>query len=524
MRISAGIALAVTVGTVAIATPIVVSVQLARRESLEAEQLRVQAYTRDLLRRSDTAAQESYDAASTLTQAGLPACSPAEIALMRKLQIDSRYLQLVGRVADNELICTSLGTTKPIPVGPVDFVGNRGGAARIHVRLSIGGGEVPSIVLSKEGFATVVQPLVPMDITTEGPDISIGVFRPESATLIGAKGTIRPEWLRALGGKAEATFLDGGYVVSVMESEHFDYAAVTAAPPTYLERQVREFATIFVPIGLAGGFALGWAVLYLARVSQSMPRVLRSAVRRREMFVEYQPIVELATGRWVGAEALVRWRRKGKVILPEVFISVAEESGVIRAITEYVAMTVGEDARDVLREDPDFLFTLNLSAMDLQAEETVEVLQRILTISGAQARNIVIEATERGFLQGDAPRATVRRLRALGFRVAIDDFGTGYSSLACLETLTLDYLKIDKLFVETIGTDGATSQVVQHIIEMARSLHLEMIGEGVETEAQAEFLRRHGVPYAQGWLFAQSMPVAALREGMKPMVGAGQPG
>jgi sensor c-di-GMP phosphodiesterase-like protein len=526
MRISAGIALAIAVGAVAVATPIVVSVRLARHESLEAEQRRVQGYTRDLVRRSDTAAQESFDADTALMQARLPECSAAEIALMRKLQISSRYLQMVARVSGDALVCTSLGTTEPIPVGPVDYVGGRGGQVRTNVRLAIGGGKLPSIVLSKFGFATVIQPLVPMDIATEGPDISIGVFRPEGGNLIGSKGAIRPEWLRALGGRNEATFLDHGFVVSIIRSQNFDYAAVSAAPPMYLERQVREFASIFVPIGLAGGFALAWAVLYLARASQSMPRVLRNAVRRGELFVEYQPIVELESGRWVGAEALVRWRRSnGDVILPDMFIPIAEQKGVIQAITETVAMTVAEDARELLRRDPDFLFTLNLSAVDLESEQTAGVLQRILEISGARAGNIMIEATERGFLHGDAPRAMVKRLRELGFRVAIDDFGTGYSSLSCLETLALDYLKIDKLFVETVGTDGATSQVVKHIIEMARSLRLEMIGEGVETEAQAEFLRQQSVRYAQGWFFARSMPVEALIAGVqqRQAVGVGGP-
>jgi len=245
-----------------------------------------------------------------------------------------------------------------------------------------------------------------------------------------------------------------------------------------------------------------------------MSAVLRAAAHRREFFVEYQPIVELKSKRWVGAEALVRWNRSGEVIQPNEFIPTAEASGVITLITEQVAEIVAADLPRMLKLDPNFEIALNLSVVDLQSERTIEVLEKLVRESGARPANFEIEATERNLLQGAKANELLVRIRAMGISVAIDDFGTGYSSLAYLETLGIDTLKIDKAFVETIGTSGPTSQVVLHIIEMAHSLHLNLVAEGVETEAQAEFLEAQGVLYAQGWLFAKSMPVTALCESM----------
>jgi sensor c-di-GMP phosphodiesterase-like protein len=144
------------------------------------------------------------------------------------------------------------------------------------------------------------------------------------------------------------------------------------------------------------------------------------------------------------------------------------------------------------------------------APDIVERLDGLLAHCGARPSNLIAEITERGVLNLDSARHALGALRACGIEVAIDDFGTGYSGLSHLESLELDSLKIDRSFIEAIGTGAPISQVISHIVAMARSMGLPMIAEGIESQAQADFLRERGVDFAQGFLFGRPMPFAEL--------------
>ena len=293
------------------------------------------------------------------------------------------------------------------------------------------------------------------------------------------------------------------------------------APRSKLDARLARERAVWLPVGLLMAAFMVGLVAWLSRRRLSLLGELKIALERNEFFVHYQPIIALATGECVGAEALIRWQRPdGSMVRPDLFIPVAEESGLILPITDAVIACVIADLRNALVADRALHVAINLCASDIETGRVLQVLDRVLAGTGIEPQQIWLEATERGFINAGAARATLEQARERGYAVAIDDFGTGYSSLASLQSLPLDALKIDKAFVDTIATDAATSSVTPHIIAMARSLKLQIVAEGIETQAQADYLAAQQVEFGQGWLFAKALPAAeflAFHDARRPM-------
>ena len=248
---------------------------------------------------------------------------------------------------------------------------------------------------------------------------------------------------------------------------------------------------------------------------------LRKAVEAREFTIWYQPIVDLDTRRPVGAEALVRWEHPVRgLVSPGEFIALCEECGLIVPLGEWILREVCSRARawevaglGAVR------MSVNLSARQLRHEGIVETVRTILQETGLRPRSLVLELTESMLMEPKGVTGrTILELADLGVSLAIDDFGTGYSSLSYLKNFPVTTLKIDRSFVAGITTDPNDSAITTAIIALARAMELDVVAEGVETEAQAEFLKDRGCHRIQGYLVGRPMPKEEFEEGLRKAI------
>jgi predicted signal transduction protein with EAL and GGDEF domain len=229
----------------------------------------------------------------------------------------------------------------------------------------------------------------------------------------------------------------------------------------------------------------------------------------------YQPKLEIATGRLTGVEALVRWHHpKNGLIMPDRFIPIAEETGLIIPLDRWVLQEACRQLR-VWTDDgmDDFVLSVNVSSRQFHQGELTSEVQEALLASDIEPNRLEVEVTEGTLIDDIEPaRVTLDRLRDLGVRISIDDFGTGYSSLSYLKRLPIDVLKIDRSFIHALPEDQDDAAISEAIVSLGHTLNMEIVAEGVETQDQFDFLGGLGCDTAQGYLIAAPLPVAQFAE------------
>ncbi len=250
----------------------------------------------------------------------------------------------------------------------------------------------------------------------------------------------------------------------------------------------------------------------------AMEGELRHAIERNELFLQYQPCIDAATLRTTGVEALVRWRHPERgLIPPDRFIPIADESGLIIEIGEWVLRESCRQARAWHEQGfGDISMSVNVSAVQFGQPRLLGVVRQALAESGLDPQALTLEITESVVMHdAEAAIGMLRALKHMGVKISIDDFGTGYSSLSYLKRFPIDILKIDKSFVRTLGVNEEDTAIVHAIMALAKSLRLVTIAEGVETQQQVQMLQGEACDRFQGFHFSRPLDAAVLIERLR---------
>ena len=307
---------------------------------------------------------------------------------------------------------------------------------------------------------------------------------------------------------------DAEFVVAQAIAGEVPLRAEAAVPFVMVRSDYADLDVSFTIIACLMCGAFLFLALQYVRRSQLPAFDLERAITAGELKPYYQPVIDLQTGTMSGCEVLARWEKKsGEIVPPGTFIEYAEVTGLAIPMTLSIMEQVRADLNDLCRDMPDFKISINLFEGHFRDGSVVEDVQAIFGGSDISYRQLVFEITERHPL-GDADQANtvIAGLHALGSRLAMDDAGTGHSNLAYMQTLGVDVIKIDRVFVDMIKPGIGQVPVLDGLIAMARDLGTEIVAEGVETEAQALYLRSRGVYQAQGFLFSPAIKARPFRD------------
>lgn len=305
-------------------------------------------------------------------------------------------------------------------------------------------------------------------------------------------------------------------------SERYPVSVQVNVPAASLLRTYKE---LFI-YGNLGGLILGSFVMLLAWLAtlrmEGPEREIADAIRKGQFIAYYQPVIDITNGRLLGCEALVRWRKvDGTVLAPGSFIDLVESTGQIFDITRAMMRKGRQDLEEAYAVRPQLKASFNLVAGHFSSFDIINDISEVFSGSPLRLNQLVFEVTERDELPNIArARVVIARLQEIGCQVALDDVGTGHGGLSYLLKLGVDQMKIDKLFIDAIGTDRYSTAIIDSMVRLASEMSMDIVAEGVETAEQVDYLRAKGVRAAQGYLFAPPLPPSAyiaLVEAMCPI-------
>lgn len=477
-----------------------------------AERTRVDSAAQDLIAEVRVREAEVTGVLDALDRMHEVPCSPADLARLRTLVMESTIIEDIVRRDRGRLACSALYGVADIAIPALQTPGfalNPGQVIWRSASLPAVPGHRFTIVGHGDAFIIVRPSAVPPSLAPDGLSVARFFVNRESRDIKWFAGAPLAVPARRLE-DGRRFWHDGSYVAVACASDRM-MCLVLREPWRGMLRRNAPPLEIFALAGGLTGSAAGLTIMAWLRQRRSLLQRLRRALFRGELVMRYQPILDTRTQLVVGAEALMRWpARTGAAIGPEAFIPAAEHGGLIGALTCFAIRRVGEELGPLLRANPAFTVSINIVADDLDDARFHAALDLHIVNAGISPSQIALELTERRSAEVEAANAVIKRLRSAGYKIYIDDFGTGFSSLTYLSDLSVDAIKLDRSFTCTVNTAVVRSRLVPPILEMARDIGVPVIVEGVETEFQKAYFRDGGVVWMQGWLFGRAVTAAQL--------------
>jgi sensor c-di-GMP phosphodiesterase-like protein len=464
-------------------------------------QLEVETSARRAIALAESRITQVIAALDGLAARGVDSCRPEDIAAIRQTAFDTSPIKEIAIIGPGgQTLCTDLdlplGDRRVISSEPlvganwysIDIVQIERGQTMVRLSRKAGGGP--------NGIAALVPAkLFLLQVSTQGePFSAFAQIATASGALIGNVGE-----------RADST---SGTFVAAAKSDKYGLVNEMSMSRERLNEGHADLRWL-------GLFGTGAVIVILGAFSV-MPRrrlgdpvaELERALTAGEFVPYYQPIVDIRSGQLRGAEVLVRWRKAdGSLVYPGSFIPLAESSGLIRAMTRDLMRRVCIEAGEALGRRPALKISFNFAGQLFSDESIVKDVRNIFSRSPIRLSQVVLELTERDPIENfTATRQTIAALQGLGVRVAIDDVGTGHSGLSYMLKLGVDIIKIDKMFVDAIGTDRNSTTIVETLVDLAHNMRMDIVAEGVENFEQVMYLRELGVPSAQGYVFAPPLP------------------
>lgn len=475
---------------------------------LKSTQQRLEALAELAANRADETFSQASVALKTLAGSELRPCSEEGIEQMQLVAINTLSVKSVGYVEEEVFVCSTSGAVgRRVPQWKEDFRTADGIGVSLNADPGIAAAR-NMLALQYAAFNLLVDPQALQEASLE-PGIRLALGNATGSWMGQARNDEFTRLITRIHTGPHTGLAEGYLYTRVVRG---DWHAIVAISRQELLADLWRKELLLLPLGAVLALFCLQDVARRTRAHLSPLNELRRGVRRGEFHAFYQPIVDLRSGRCIGAEALVRWRTaEGRWITPDAFLPLAERSGLIEPITDQMIVAICKDLQDYLRADRSRHVSLNLCAADISSGRYLSVLNEALQHADVEPGQVWLEVTESSLVDMAPAQRTLSISRQRGHRIALDDFGTGYSSLHYLQRLPLDLIKIDKSFVQDLS-EARTCTVTDHTIAIARQLGLVIVAEGIETEQQQRYLRQRGVEYGQGWLYGKPMPAREFIE------------